>query len=166
MTQLQALISSPWYRQGWPWFLISLPAIAVVAGIATWYLAWESNDGLVSDDYYKQGLAINRSLESQQIAKQLGLSGFLSHAGNTLHLRLSAKREIVLPQKLVLTVLSPVRAGHDRTVTLIRVGEGYEGKIEALPAGHWNLALEDGVGTWKILAAAVFPLKGEVSLSP
>ncbi len=22
----------PWYRQGWPWFLIALPATAVVAG--------------------------------------------------------------------------------------------------------------------------------------
>ena len=30
---------TPWYRQAWPWFLISLPATAVIAGSFTFYLA-------------------------------------------------------------------------------------------------------------------------------
>ena len=48
----------PWYRQGWPWFLIALPATAVVAGIATLVIAAKTFDGMVVDDYYKEGQAI------------------------------------------------------------------------------------------------------------
>ena len=53
---------TPWYRQAWPWFLISLPATAVVAGLITFYLAARGWDGPVANDYYKQGLAINEEL--------------------------------------------------------------------------------------------------------
>src|SRR4051812_31343236 len=42
----------PWYREPWPWLLMSGPAIVVVAGCLTAGIAWKSDDGLVADDYY------------------------------------------------------------------------------------------------------------------
>ena len=60
---------SPWYRQFWPWFLIAVPAAAVVMGITTILLALHEPDGLVSDDYYREGLAVNRDLERDQIGR-------------------------------------------------------------------------------------------------
>lgn len=51
----------PWYRQPWPWFLIALPAIAVVGCIATMILAIRTNDAVVAD-YYQRGLDINKEL--------------------------------------------------------------------------------------------------------
>ncbi|MEN3111437.1 FixH family protein [Uliginosibacterium paludis] len=165
MTRLMAA-GAPWYRQGWPWFLMSLPAAAVIAGLATWYVAWKSNDGLVAEDYYKQGLEINRSLESQQMAKQLGVSGLLSYENGVIRLRVSAAREISFPDVLELNILSPVRAGNDRNLKLTRNGDHYEARMPPLPDGHWNLALADGAGTWRILGAELFPLKGEAALHP
>ncbi len=45
----------PWYRQFWPWFIIALPAAAVIAGIITLYLAVSNPVSLVVDDEeYKQ----------------------------------------------------------------------------------------------------------------
>ena len=44
---------------------MSGPAIVVVAGIYTAYLAIVSNDGLVDDDYYKQGLAVSQRMIGQ-----------------------------------------------------------------------------------------------------
>lgn len=45
----------PWYRQFWPWFIIALPASAVVAGFITLWLAITNPDGLVvSDDQYQR----------------------------------------------------------------------------------------------------------------
>ena len=35
------------------------PAAVIVAGVYTTILAFSSTDGLVADDYYKQGLMIN-----------------------------------------------------------------------------------------------------------
>ena len=60
------LSDRPWYREPWPWILMSVPATAVVAGIITLWLAVSSADGLVAEDYYKQGLAINRVIEREE----------------------------------------------------------------------------------------------------
>ena len=44
--------TKPWYRQFWPWFIIALPASAVVAGLTTVWIAMQTTDSLVvqSDD--------------------------------------------------------------------------------------------------------------------
>lgn len=43
----------PWYRQFWPWFIIALPAISVVAGIATLVIAIRNADEVVSAPGYE-----------------------------------------------------------------------------------------------------------------
>ena len=67
-------VVTPWYRQGWPWFLIALPATAVVGGIITAILAVRGFDGPVVADYYKQGLAINEEVARAQLARELAIS--------------------------------------------------------------------------------------------
>ena len=62
----------PWYKQRWPWLLIAGPAFVIIAGAVTVWLAVVSNDGLVVDDYYKQGLAVNQRLHRDQQASTLG----------------------------------------------------------------------------------------------
>jgi hypothetical protein len=45
----------PWYRQFWPWFIIALPASAVIASFVTLWLAISNPDHLVVDeDEYQQ----------------------------------------------------------------------------------------------------------------
>ena len=66
----------PWYRQAWPWFLIAFPAIAVIAGAVTLWLAVSTSDGLVVDDYYKQGLAVQQTMARSQRA-----AGWNRHPG-------------------------------------------------------------------------------------
>ena len=40
----------PWYRYPWPWVAIGIPAIAVLMGMTTLYLALTNPDYLVVDD--------------------------------------------------------------------------------------------------------------------
>lgn len=42
--------SRPWYKEPWPWVIISIPAAAVVMGFTTLYLALTNPDHLVVDD--------------------------------------------------------------------------------------------------------------------
>ena len=46
---------TPWYRQFWPWFIIALPAAAVVASFVTLWLAISRPDYVVldEDDYQR-----------------------------------------------------------------------------------------------------------------
>ncbi len=61
---------TPWYRQFWPWFIVSIPATTVLACLVLITLAVISDDGLVSDDYYREGLAINKRLNSEAQVEQ------------------------------------------------------------------------------------------------
>lgn len=57
--------SSVWYREPWPWILMSGPAVAVIGSLVSAYLAIHGADPVVDDNYYQHGLEINRELAQQ-----------------------------------------------------------------------------------------------------
>ena len=59
---------TPWYRQFWPWFIIALPASAVVASFFTLWLAISRPDYIVVDDDEYQRL--KSGLKAQQVEKK------------------------------------------------------------------------------------------------
>lgn len=145
-----AVIQRPWFREFWPWFLMAFPATAVVAGFITLWLAIESADGMVADDYYKQGLAINRTLAREQTAEQLGLTAIAHIKAGQVDVNLSGKLA-AQPPRLTLRITHPTRAGLDQTVTLARDKRGhYLGHVQFLAQGHWKMLLEDEGKTWRL----------------
>ncbi|WP_211245339.1 FixH family protein [Curvibacter gracilis] len=52
----------PWWTHGHVWMIISGPAIVVVAGFVTLWLAIRTPDPVIEADYYKRGVEINRTL--------------------------------------------------------------------------------------------------------
>ena len=143
----------PWYRHPWPWILMAGPFIVVIAGLFTLYLAVRSNDGLVVEDYYKQGLAVNQVLAREQNAARLGLQAEVMQStdGSQIRILLRGKPEAVLPEVLKLRIAHPTRAGFDQNVLLRTDGAGsYSGKLGALLTGRWHIALEDEKGEWRL----------------
>ena len=92
----------PWYKETWPWILMAGPATVIVAGFVTLWLAIVSYDGLVTDDYYKQGLAINQRLQRDHYASDLGLRADFMRSGQQVRLMLTAERDAALPEALTL----------------------------------------------------------------
>lgn len=155
----------PWYREFWPWFLMLFPAAAVVGGIITWRVAASTNDGVVDDDYYKQGLAINKVLARGQAAAALGLSAVAQFRRGEVHLSLVG-HPTVWPQQVVLRILHPTRAGLDQSLVLTGDGRGgYHGTCRDLAGGKWKLLLEDTGQQWR-LAGEVEPGQTTARLSP
>ena len=142
----------PWYRQGWPWFLIALPASAVFGGIATLMLALGSPNALVVDDYYKEGLAINQEKHRLAAAAEMGMAGLLRSDGKRLTLSLTS-RPAVSEAVLVLNISHSTLAELDRDVTLQRLPDGvYAAALPLLPPGNWYLRLQAGDNSWEIRA--------------
>jgi len=151
--------TQPWYREPWPWILMSGPAIVVVAGLATAWLAVRSDDGLVVDDYYKQGLAINRTLGRSEMAERLGISARLTLADGQVRVRVVSARDGAMSLKLV----HPTRAGMDQSVKLDKVGPGiYAGRVQPLRAGRWHVVLEQS--DWRLAGDWTLPATGELVL--
>jgi hypothetical protein len=132
---------------------MAAPAAAVLAGAVTIALAVQSFDGLVAEDYYKQGLAVNQRLARVQTAASLGIGATLaieSHAGGAIQARLRAAGG-ALPATLTLTLSHPTRAGMDQRVRLIAAGDNrYVGRVGTLAPGRWQAIIEDDGGRWRI----------------
>jgi len=143
----------PWYRHRWPWLLMLGPFVVIVAAAITVYLAVISNDGLVDDDYYKQGLAINQITARDQVAARRGLRAELMLGADRVRVLLSAGDAAALPKNIVLHLTHPTRAGIDQTITLSAengTGGIYSGRIAAPLKGRWHVVLEDATKEWRL----------------
>ncbi len=70
----------PWWKFGYVWLVVAGPAIVVVAAIFTFYLAVTRPDQLVSEDYYRQGIEINKTLGDAQAASRAPALQARNHA--------------------------------------------------------------------------------------
>ena len=160
-----ALHAKPWYREPWPWFLMSLPAIAVAAGLTTVWIAYESADGLVVGDYYKEGLAINQTLERDDAAHALALAATVKSEDGALVLTL-AGHLTAYPDQLILTLAHPTHQGMDHTLTLHHAGGSrYRATLPAMPDGKWHAQLTDAASTWRLAGVLHSPFRQAVTLS-
>lgn len=154
---------TPWYRQFWPWFLIALPASVVVAGTATVFIAINGADSLVVDDYYKQGLGINRLLAQDQEATALGITAEITldnMVGETV-LRLQGGFTHY-PEQLTLLWAHPADQALDFSISLQKVLSGnelsavYKGDLSRRVSGRWYLQLSSKQPPlWRLKQAVV-----------
>jgi hypothetical protein len=150
----------PWYKQFWPWFLIFFPATAVVAGIITIIIAVKTDDGLVNDDYYKAGLAINQTLERKQKAHELNLNASVNWDKLTQTITLELTGKISKPPpRLTMQLVHTTIANHDQTVTLFLApdNKSYTGRIKAVKTGSWIIILEPEEKDWRINGRVTLP---------
>jgi hypothetical protein len=139
-----------WYREPWPWILIGLPSAAVVGSLVTAWIAIVNPDPLVVDNYYKEGLAINRTLDRDRTAAQAGYRAdvMVSQDGSRVRVYLAGASA---PEVIRLRFVHPTRAEHDRSVELKGRQTGwYEGPLGLPEAPRWKLDLEDGARTWRL----------------
>ena len=155
----------PWYRQFWPWFLLSFPALSVIAGIATFIIAAHEPDGLVVADYYRAGLAINEDLARHRQAEERGIAGefTIDHDSGTVELTLSA----VYDDQVLLRWVHPTRAAQDITAVLYRDGRGrYTGQIFVPATARKRLLVEPLDGSWRLRGELYSLAQQTVQLTP
>jgi len=63
---MEALDTKPWWKYGYVWYIIAGPFLVVVAGFITLYLAITRPDPVIDDNYYRNGIEINKTLNAQR----------------------------------------------------------------------------------------------------
>ena len=136
------------------------PFLVIVAGAVTVYLAVRSNDGLVDDDYYKQGLAVNMRTARDRQALALGLEARVSvdQPRRLIRLELRSSRQAKLPEAVKLFITHPTRSGMDHVVLLHSDGHGrYAAGFADALSGRWHVSLEDeSRSEWRLSGDWVF----------
>lgn len=142
---------------------MSGPAIVVVAGVATAVIAFRGADGLVADDYYKQGLGINRQIARDRAAEDLGIAGEVRMLPDRV--RISLRATAALPDRLTLRLAHHSRASEDRILHPSRTAEGHwEAPVTGLPAGRWRAIVE--TAQWRVAGQIDTRAADAAELSP
>lgn len=146
-------VGRPWYRERWPWILMAGPAIVVVAGIATALIALATDDGVVAEDYYRRGLAINQAIAREERAQSLGLAASVQFNAGRDRVRVLVTRGTPPAEPPRLALVHATRAGLDQAVELHALGPGiYEGALSIPAQGVWRIRLEDARSSWRLSA--------------
>jgi len=151
--------TKPWYRQFWPWFIIALPASAVVAGLTTVWISLQTTDSLVvgAEDGVRK--ATDRALAAERLAAELGLAA---------HVEIDPETRVVsavirsgklpdVPATLDFELSHPAFADRDQHITLNKAladGDGnpvWVGHFLTIPSGRFYAVLKSG-DDWRVTA--------------
>lgn len=131
----------PWYKQFWFCFVFGLPAVVVIAAIGTVILAFNSADSMVSDNYYKQGLAINALVADINHAKALDLSAdiHIDKKTYTWQIKLNSNKALSTGN-LIVNLHHPADSKKDRSFIAIDAGNlSYRGQLNISDKHRWYI---------------------------
>ena len=140
--------SKPWHKYPLVWMMVLIPFTAVIMGVVMIWLAIDTDDGLVADDYYKLGLEINRVIERDKKAAELGLSAIIEFDNSATIIKIQFDKGSLesFPKSLSLHLQHATRENSDITVLLDHgIGNQY--------IGHVNQSISEGVWYFKIAEA-------------
>ena len=155
------------WREPMVWLIVGLPLLSVVMATTYAVFAFRVFDGVVEDDYYQRGKAINRVLRRDREAEARSLRAELALDERTgdLSVRFTSNGEAQLPPSVTVDLFHSTHAGADRRVELRRDGEGrYLGVIEPLPPGRYNVQAE--TASWRIVGELRAPADSGCLLAP
>lgn len=149
--------TKPWYRQFWPWFIIALPASAVVASLYTVSLAVRTTDSLVVTSDDGMDVVAGRHLAAERFAAEHGLRATLTFdlESGAIHARLAADATVDWPKTLQLLFSHPAFADRDQTILMTAAmpdSDGnptWSGHFINVPDGRWYVVLADG-DAWRL----------------
>lgn len=161
-TPLPDTDTRPWYRQFWPWFLITIPLASVIGSVFMIGLAIQTHDGRVRDYYRSDGRSVRQDLARDQVALERGLRARLEVDAETGGVRVDLGGSLLdYPPHLQLLVIHPTRANRDLDLVLRHLRGGrYVGALESAALGRRSLQLTDPAEEWRlVLDPVLFPLR-------
>lgn len=144
------------------WLIWLLPAAAVVAGVATLFIALRDADRALPASYHWEGARLDEDFARARQAAQLGIAATFDLSGKNGQCTVTLAPVTVDAEVLELRLTHGSDAGLDRMMRLTRTEEGaqvtYRSPCTETPRGRWRLALSDAAGSWALRGAADSPM--------
>lgn len=156
----------PWYSHRWPWLLMLGPALVLVAGAITGYLAVTREDAVVVDDYYKKGKAINQDLRRDRVASDMRLAFVARHDPQTGTLEgslTSAGKPVATPFRIRLAH-STLPQKDMVLEALPRPGGRFVTALPLLEQARWRVVVEGPGGDWRLAGTWQWPQQRALEL--
>ena len=149
----------PWYKQFWPWFLIIISLTSMVLSFTMIHFAYNTEDSLVIDEYYKEGKGINLQLTKIQEARVQNIKTLLSVTDESVEVTfLSGLPET--GEALSMNFQHATLESKDFSLMLLRDGNGiYRATLENDTDGKWKISLQPLNEHWRIQNTVSLPRK-------
>lgn len=158
--------TTPWYKQFWPWFLITIPVISMILSITMLNLALNTEDSLVIDDYYKEGRGINLELTKVKEAKVQGISTRITFNNKRVSLEFNTGAP-QSAQALQLFFYHPTLQNKDFSLLLTQnANRAYTGVSKQDLTGKWTITLTPMDEKWKIVKDITLPREQGFEFNP
>lgn len=162
---------SPWYYNPMMLLVVGIPLLSVVVSFSFLTIALKTFDGVVVDDYYRQGKEINRLLQRDENARLIGLRAEVSFKNSAVLVNLQSNDTQQWPSEINLGILHPTQDGYDISVSLRTTStdpqlEGtthqYLGYAPEFQKGEWILQLS--TSEWRLQRRELTSSTGKLTL--
>ncbi len=156
---------TPWYKEPWMFLVMGVPIAAILWGVVIVTLAVNGKDSLVSDSYYKDGMAYTENREFRNKAKRLQLTATLSYDDGEIRATVAGYLDDY-PTFLRVQLIHPTLETEDETIMLQKTADGsYLGLADKNHLGKRKLWLQSPEQEWMIKDEALIENNKPVTLS-
>lgn len=158
-------MEKPWYKQFWPWFILSLTVGVSILTLVRVAILTNHSVHLVTEDYYKKGKGINVDISRINVAKELGLDASVRAEGDTVVIQFNKGQ---LDHYPAITAMFAHRTlpDHDFSRLITSDARGtYRFKLDNELQGPWFIELTPHNEEWLIQGRVEFPTSSSVQLS-
>jgi uncharacterized protein len=146
---MQEPAAKPWYKEPWPFILVSITGLGVIAGSTLAFIGLSNPPEIVSGDYERFARGLVDTNQRTGRARELGLSGSMLVDQGQLELNLAAEDPAGLPERLLVRFQHPAYSEYDAVVMVERTGEGqFAGRIDAAPHERATIIVTDLEQSW------------------
>ena len=130
-------------------------------------IAFTDRDGLVKDDYYKEGKAINRDISRKRNAENLGIQaqGIINASSGAILFELN-DAAIGDVKQLTLSMIHPTRADNDMNIALnLSAPKTFSGQLtQKINPGNWWVRITPPSNAWYIEGRIRLPEDQKITL--
>lgn len=166
-SRMTPTVARPWYLHRWPWLIMLGPAVVVVAGIHTTWVAFTQQDALVVDDYYKEGKVINQDLSRDRIAADMRLQATLRYdpAAGTLSGTVNGLGDAATG-KLTIKLVHSTQPEKDINLQAIPDRDGaFQVALPMFDIARWQVLIESERRDWRLHQVWDYPKQRSVSIT-
>jgi len=163
-----------WYKEPWMLLVFGGPVIVVIAAIITGVIAWQGADKVVSKDYYKQGLNINKDIYRDAKAAEYKMQAKVQFDHVTGIITLQLEGQTVLPDAVLFNTSSNATSSEYeliQKITLSKTQQGIYAGLLKIPSATdttspamWHVQIE--ATDWRLTADWHDPLHASLQLKP
>jgi hypothetical protein len=156
---------TPWHKEPWMFLVLGVPIIAVCWGMVIITLAVTGKDSLVSDSYYRDGMAYTENNTFIDKAKRLQVKAGMVYNQDEIRITITGYFD-EQPSFLVLQLIHPTLETRDESVMLQQTADGsYLGLSENSHLGKRKLWLQSPDQEWMLKDEALIENGKPLTLS-